>query len=150
MSDVKLPQKNVRRAVRMTLSAAIGLTPLALALPAQAGTIGTGTTTVTYSGSIVDYTVGTTGLYDITAYGANGGSSPFAAGGTGGEIGGEFNLSAGDALSILVGGAGVDYVSGNYSSVGGGGGGGTFVILGNSPLVVAGAGGGGGGGYGFA
>jgi len=99
--------------------------------------------------SIVDYTVPQTGIYDITAYGAQGGM-----GANGGEIGGAFSLTQGKILQILVGsvgvGGGVNETNGYLG--GGGGGGGSFVALGtsptaDSPLVVAG-GGGGGSGYG--
>lgn len=140
----------INTAVRIALA----LSPLALPLPAHADIIGTGTTTVSASGSIVQYTVQTTGLYDIIAYGADGGSSPitsgdFFAGGLGAQVGGEFNLSAGQTLSVLVGVGGQEagYIS-SYSTTygvsgsGGGGGGGSFVVNGDTPLVVAGGGGG--------
>ena len=96
----------------------------------------------TYTGTLVTFTVPSTGTYQILAFGAQGGNSTVAAGGQGGlgaEIGGDFSLTAGEVLQIAVGGAGQ---SGNG---GGGGGGGSFVVgLGNMPLVIAGAGGGGG------
>ncbi len=98
--------------------------------------------TIIYSGSVQTYTVGATGLYDITAYGAAGGTGGLGfSGGAGAEMGGDFNLTAGEVLDIYVGGTG-------GSGDAGGGGGGTFVVLGASPggtpLVVAGGGGGGG------
>lgn len=114
-------------------------------------TIGAGTTTVDYSGALATYTVTTNGLYDITAYGANGGgagsscpgSLPSAPGGSGAAIGGVFNLTAGETLSILVGGAGGSLTVSNASSVGAGGGGGTFVVgPALMPLIIAGGGGG--------
>ena len=99
-----------------------------------------------YTGFLQSYTVSTTGLYDITAFGAHGGGLG-SAGGSGAEIGGRLALTAGQTLTIAVGGAG------GY----GGGGGGTYVVLGAwdtqlpppppasfTPLVVAGGGGGGG------
>ena len=98
----------------------------------------------------------TGGTYDITVFGAQGGSSlgsrggpGAAAGGKGAEIGGEFSLATGEVLDIVGGG------SGGYNANGGGGG--SFVIetytgAGGAgvriPLVIAGGGGGGGGGYG--
>lgn len=94
-----------------------------------------------YSGSIETYDVTTTGIYDITAYGAMGGTGIYsAAGGLGAEIGGDFSLTSGEVLQILTGGGG------EYD---GGGGGGSFVALGSAlssatPLLVAGGGGGGG------
>ncbi len=82
-----------------------------------------------YTGSIVYYTVATTGVYDITSYGAQGGVNTGAvtnSGGLGAEAGGAFQLTAGQTLAIVVGGQG-----GNGSGLdgGGGGGGGSFVAL---------------------
>jgi hypothetical protein len=92
----------------------------------------------TFTGSLVAFTVPTTDTYQILAFGAQGGDS-IGTGGRGAEIGGDFSLTAGDALQIAVGGVGM-------SGEAGGGGGGTFVIgPGNTPLVIAGGGGGGGG-----
>jgi hypothetical protein len=82
-----------------------------------------------YTGSLVNFTVPINGIYQIIAFGAQGGGS---VGGKGAEIGGNFNLTAGKLLRIAVGGAGT----------GRGGGGGSFVVGGNAPLVIAGAGGG--------
>jgi hypothetical protein len=90
-----------------------------------------------YTGSLVTFTVPTTSLYQILAFGAQGGNGPsvLAPGGRGAEIGGKFSLTAGEILQIAVGGAGLDR----------GGGGGSFVVgPGNTPLVIAGGGGGGG------
>jgi hypothetical protein len=92
--------------------------------------------TISYTGTIVDYTVPTTGTYDITAYGAQGGDSTGVAGGLGAEIGGIFSLTAGETLEIAVGQAG------GSATTGAGGGGGSFVIANNAPLVIAGGGGG--------
>src|SRR3954453_21796629 len=68
-----------------------------------------------------------TGTYDILAIGAGGGSASFgnesAAGGRGASVEGTFALTAGEVLSIIVGGQG-----GNGGSVGGGGGG-SFVVI---------------------
>jgi hypothetical protein len=98
----------------------------------------------TYTGSLVDFTVPTTGTYQILAFGAQGGNGGgfggigVGAGGLGAEIGGDFILTAGEVLQIAVGGVG-------SRNDGGGGGGGSFVVgPDNTPLVIAGGGGGGG------
>ncbi|HUA37124.1 MAG TPA: hypothetical protein VMA35_01855 [Candidatus Sulfopaludibacter sp.] len=84
------------------------------------------------------------GTYDITAYGAQGGSANiFGVGGLGAEMEGEINFGTAVNLTILVGGKGIDSVYGDYYG-GGGGGGGSFVVNGTKPLLVAGGGGGGG------
>lgn len=102
------------------------------------------TTTITYSGGIVKYVVPVTGLYDIIAYGAQGGLGGVDSGGIGAEIGGDFMLTAGEVLSIAVGGRGRVNVSGPLA---GGGGGGSFLVgPDNTPLIIAGGGGGGGSG----
>jgi hypothetical protein len=72
------------------------------------------------------------GMFRITAIGA-GGASP---GGNGASMRGDFSLTGGSVIKILVGQAG-------SSGYGGGGGGGTFVATNaNSPLIVGGGGGG--------
>lgn len=87
-----------------------------------------------YSGSIVTYTVPTTGAYWITALGGEGGENSGAGGqqpvGRGAEAFGIFDLTAGQTLEILVGSQG-----GNGSGIdgGGGGGGGSYVVLANVP-----------------
>ena len=90
------------------------------------------------------YTVATTGIYDIVAYGAQGGGT---GGGLGAEIGGDFYLTAGEVLDIVVGGQGAS-ASDDLSGSGGGGGSFVFEVNGagapDTTLVVAG----GGGGYG--
>jgi hypothetical protein len=98
----------------------------------------------TYTGSVVDFTVLATDSYQILAFGAQGGDyttngNVTGPGGLGAEIGGDFNLTAGEVLQVAVGGAGM-------SGVGvGGGGGGSFVVgPGDTPLVIAAGGGGGG------
>lgn len=98
-----------------------------------------------YTGGLQSYTVPVTGLYDILAFGGTGGNvvgapsgQPYSySGGVGAEIGGDFQLTAGEILSIAVAGGGAS------NSSGGGGGGGSFVVApGNTPLIVAGGGGG--------
>jgi hypothetical protein len=91
-----------------------------------------------YTGGVQTFTAPVDGVYDITADGASGGNTHNTSGGFGAEIGGAFTLTAGEILSIYVGGSGAD-VGGD----GAGGGGGTFVVdSGKNPLIVAGGGGG--------
>jgi len=96
--------------------------------------------TLGYTGSVQYFTASTPGQYYIVAFGGSGGNGK-AVGGLGAEIGGEFNLSAGEVLDIYVGQAG-----GGTSGPTGGGGGGSFVVVDSTtaPLVIAGGGGGGG------
>jgi Hint domain len=103
--------------------------------------------TYSYAGSIQKVTVSASGTYDITAYGAQGGSgSGGQAGGSGAEYGGNFNLTAGEKLEVVTGGAGA---AGTGTDGGGGGGGGSFVLAntgaGGSYQLLLAAGGGGGG-----
>ena len=80
------------------------------------------------------WTVPTTGTYTIEAWGAQGGRSNE---GYGARMRGDFTLTSGTVLKILVGQEGGDY------SVSTSGGGGTFVAKSdNTPLIVAGGGGG--------
>ena len=67
--------------------------------------------------SLID--VKETGIYDITVYGAQGGSSFLASGGLG-EMGGDITLNGGQTLTILIGGKDGD---GGSRCCGGGGGG---------------------------
>jgi hypothetical protein len=93
------------------------------------------------TGGFQTWTVPATGLYNITAFGAQGGFGDVGGGGLGAEIGGEFSLSSGQVLTIAVGGAGTG------GGFGGGGGGGSFVVSiasgTTNALVIAGGGGGG-------
>jgi hypothetical protein len=103
---------------------------------------------LSYTGTVVDFTVTETGTYFISAAGAQGGDDlGLSSGGLGAEISGYVSLAAGEQLAIVVGGAGKD---GNVCSgiCGGGGGGASFVyVVGDAtPLVVAG---GGGAGFGY-
>ena len=98
-----------------------------------------------FTGTPQFVTVGQSGVYDINAFGAQGGSAngtnSTAIGGYGAEEGGTFTLTAGEKLEIIVGGQGGTY----------GGGGGTFVLANTGAggayqlLLVAGGGGGAGG-----
>ena len=95
------------------------------------------TFTITTQG-IQEWTVPTTGLYLIEAGGASGGNSTWStlmAGGNGAEMSGEFTLTAGQVVNVLVGQVG-------ESAAVGGGGGGSFVAIAGAPLLVAGGGGG--------
>jgi hypothetical protein len=102
-------------------------------------------TTIDYTGGLQTFTAPTTGAYDIVAYGAQGGNN----GALGAEVGGVFQLTAGEMLDLVVGGQGQAFSNG-YSSKGGGGGG-TFIFEPSaSPTLLLAAGGGGGKAYGDA
>ena len=106
--------------------------------------------TYSYSGRPRFVTVAADGLYQIDAFGGQGGSYEGGArgnvakpgtGGLGAESSGTVALTAGEKLEIVVGGAGAE-----GSGPGGGGGGGSFVLANVAgkyvPLIVAGGGGG--------
>ena len=99
-------------------------------------------TTFNYTGNLQTFTVPTTGWYEFTAYGAQGGNGNAGGsiGGFGAEIGGKFYEISGSLLNIGVGGKGQ---SPNYG--GGGGGGGSFVFDSTGGLMLVAGGGGGGG-----
>ncbi|MBL7901517.1 MAG: hypothetical protein JNK73_05935, partial [Bacteroidia bacterium] len=84
------------------------------------------------------WTVPSSGLYHIDISGAQGGSAPSYnyTGGLGARMQGQFNLVAGQVLTILVGQAGVNGCGD------GGGGGGTYVVVNGTLLIAAGGGGG--------
>ena len=100
------------------------------------------------STGVQQWTVPTTGNYQITANGSRG-SVHFTvgSGGSGSQIIGTFPLVISGILQIIVGQIGTD-TYGNTGNGGGGGGGGTFVAsgtsLGTSTLLIAAGGGGGG------
>ena len=99
------------------------------------------TLTFSYTGSEQQYTIPTTGVYQLVAYGAEGGSGggpPEFGPGLGAEVGGYYFFVSGTILDIYVGGAG-------QSQEAGGGGGGTFIVLDSNttiPFLIAGGGGG--------
>lgn len=98
-----------------------------------------GSVTVIGNG-VQQFTVPSTGLYRIRAVGASGGSvnvSCSSLGGYGADMSGDFNLTAGQVLLVLVGQKGVS----NNSDAGGGGG--SFVTTSASVALVVGGGGGG-------
>jgi hypothetical protein len=88
------------------------------------------------------FTVPTTGRYQITVWGAAGGSNAFfgGTGGSGAEFSAFFTLTVGEQLEIYVGAAGGNAPDRTLDA--GGGGGGSFVFDGPTPLLVAGGGGG--------
>lgn len=90
------------------------------------------------TGTVQSWTAPATGTYRIRAVGARGGSGTLASitGGCGAQLSGDFALTAGTALQLLVGQRGLS-TEGN-----GGGGGASFVVKNNAPLLVAGGGGG--------
>ena len=76
-----------------------------------------------YSGSIMTYTVAATGTYDIVGAGAQGGAGYQSAGGLGALLSGDYNLSAGTVLDVVVGGeGGLSSFGGGVNGGGGGGG----------------------------
>lgn len=101
-----------------------------------------GAALIPYTGAVTTYVVPETGIYLVTATGGSGGSklsggSISRPGGAGAVVSGQFAFTAGQELTLLVGGAG-------GSDTLGGGGGGSFVIFANTPdfAVIAGGGGG--------
>lgn len=97
---------------------------------------------VTVTGGIQYWVVPVTGIYEIQAFGGQGYG---AFGGRGAHITGEFNLTAGTTLKILVGqkaGDYLDYPNTTYNHQFGGGGGSFVTDMSNSPLIIAGGGGG--------
>lgn len=97
-------------------------------------------------GGIILWTVPRTGTYSIDAYGAQGGTAGVygVAGGLGARIKGDFSLTKGQVLALVVGQQGRSDQGSNW---GGGGGGGSFVWINgttSAPLIAAGGGGSGG------
>ncbi len=89
---------------------------------------------------IQTWTVPATGPYKIKVSGAQGGGN----GGLGAQMEGQFYLSAGQVLKIIVGQQGINGTGGSATNNGGGGGGGSFVIAATNSLLIAAGGGGGG------
>ena len=97
-------------------------------------------TAVTSLQGIQQWTVPLTSVYRITAFGAQGGTGSGASGGLGASIRGDFTLTAGTVVNVIVGQAGTSFTNGL-----GGGGGGSFIWLPNNSnqlLIAAGGGGG--------
>ncbi|GIK69364.1 MAG: hypothetical protein BroJett020_06590 [Bacteroidota bacterium] len=103
--------------------------------PVGVNPCGSGTQTFNYTGSIQTFTV-PNGITSVTieARGAQGGSG----GGKGARMIGDFTVTPGQVLQVLVGQEGG--IAPNQ--VGNGGGGGSFVVYNNTPLCIAGGGGG--------
>ncbi len=101
-------------------------------------TLNAGAETFVYTGVSQFWTVpaGVTSV-NIVASGGSGGNGNGGIGGRGATMSGDFAVSPGDVLEIVVGQGGQQY--GNS----GGGGAGSGVLLGGTPLVIAGGGGGG-------
>ena len=103
------------------------------------------TSNLNVTAGIQEWTVPTSGTYQITAAGA-----ASSGGSTGAIMRGDFNLTRGEIIKILVGQKSIVGLSSSYhygDTVGAGGGGGTFVIRTpydstGSILVIAGGGGG--------
>ena len=98
---------------------------------------------------IQEWTVPATATYTIEAWGAEGGGTT---GGKGARIKGDFNLSTGDVLKIVIGQMGTAETYTNTLGSAGGGGGGSYIIkypynTTGSILVIAGGGGGSGSKY---
>jgi hypothetical protein len=108
---------------------------------------------VTVANGYQNWTVPATGTYQIDARGAEGGQQPEqVSGGDGAKMIGNFSLTAGNVLIIVVGQMGAN----TTADLDAGGGGGTFVVLVNqsapyrlingnvnvTPLIIAGGGGG--------
>ena len=95
-----------------------------------------------YRGAPQTYTVQYSGIYTLSASGAQGGGYGSYTGGKGGTITGRFYLQRGDTLTITVGGSN-GYNGGGLASVYGNGGGATTILSAQKgTLLVAGGGGG--------
>jgi fibronectin-binding autotransporter adhesin len=105
-------------------------------VPSVDGWVEINGTVIGFTGTIAEYVVPATGLYDILAEGAQGGASRTGfqnPGGLGAEVGGDIELTEGTELEIVVGGAGH---IGNPAVLGGGGGGGSFVWIASTPSAA--------------
>ena len=104
---------------------------------------------VTVSNGVQSWVVPETGKYTIEVQGAVGGKSRYGSAnpGKGAKMSGEFNLTKGETIYVVVGQKGLQCQSwANSANGAGGGGGGTFVYKANKTLLIA-AGGGGGAGH---
>lgn len=107
----------------------------------------TGTMTFEYTGSIEEFVVPLCAeTLTIEAWGAQGGDNIEldGDGGLGARMLGEFEVTPGETIEIIVGQRGIDATQGNAANGAGGGGGGSFVWIDGAlePLLVAGGGGG--------
>src|SRR5580693_2615189 len=110
------------------LAGASALAILASAVEANAETF-------VFTGGVQTFTASVSGEYAVELLGASGGNGPNM-GGLGAEVSGDIFLTAGEDLTLFVGGQG-------GSGGAGGGGGGSFVFNETDVLAVAGGGGGG-------
>jgi hypothetical protein len=94
--------------------------------------------TFTFTGGVQNFTAPVSGDYSLVAFSGSGGNGLNGGGGMGSRVIGDIFLTAGEDLTLFVGGQGQ-----NSPANAGGGGGGTFVFLGTTLLAVAGGGGGG-------
>jgi PEP-CTERM motif len=94
--------------------------------------------TFVFTGAMQSFTASVSGEYAVELLGASGGNSTGSVGGLGAEVSGDISLTAGEDLTLFVGG------QGESGDSGGGGGGGSFIKNGTDVLAVAGGGGGGG------
>lgn len=88
------------------------------------------------------YTVPETGIYQLTAIGAQGSGYDTKTGGKGGQVSGYFLLKKGDVLTYTVGSQDGTYGGGGKATKFGNGGGATTIKLNNTTILVAGGGGG--------
>lgn len=95
-----------------------------------------------YSGSSKEYTVPFSGLYSLTAYGAQGGDYGNKTGGAGGGVTAKIWLQKGEKLTYTIGGKN-GYNGGGTGSVYGNGGGATTVSSDRQGLLLLAGGGGG-------
>lgn len=99
------------------------------------------------TGTIQTWTVPYTGTFTIEAWGAQGGTANGYTGGKGARMRGDFALTAGQTIKILVGQQGIGGTNSQATHYSGGGGGGTFVQNQTTNTLLIAAGGGGGGYY---
>jgi PEP-CTERM motif len=92
--------------------------------------------TFAFTGAEQSFTASVSGEYAVELLGASGANNGRVSGGLGAEVSGDVFLTAGEQLTLFVGG------QGESVSTAGGGGGGSFVFLGTDVLAVAGGGGG--------
>ena len=120
----------------------------------QSGPTSTGQVSMAATGSApvysldsgyIDLTVPITGTYRIEVFGARSGATPSCSAVAGARMRGDFSLTAGNILKILVGQIGTTSSGSGDNTRAGGGGGGTFVALGNNrasnTLLIAAGGG---------
>jgi hypothetical protein len=114
---------------------------LALAIVSLSAVTGWGQTTFNYTGAVQTYTVpaGVTSV-NISASGAQGGGD--GGGGLGATMSGDFAVTPGQVLTVVVGQEGQLQIGGNTQNSSGGGGG-TFVYDASNVLFIAAGGGGG-------